>query len=180
MIDLFWDEKLQGFYDTGHDQPALIIRPRDLFDNATPSGTSVAADVLQRLAALAENPAYQRLATTSLRSLAPFIDKAATAFGWLLGALDFYLSPRQELVLIWPQGSSREGAGPLLDVVRRGYHPNLLLIGAAEGQGRDLSPLLQNRPAIGGRATAYLCEGYVCQAPTGDPEELRRQAEAAI
>ena len=135
--------------------------------------------MLQRLAALTENAAYERLATTSLRSLAPFIDKAATAFGWLLGALDFYLSSRQELVLVWPRNGSMEEARPLLDVVREGYHPNLLLIGASEGTDSDLMPLLEDRQAVEGRVMAYLCEGYVCQAPTSDPDELRRQAAAA-
>ena len=230
MIDLFWDEGVQGFFDTGRDHESLITRPRELFDNATPSGTSVAADVLLRLAVLTDNSDYERRASACLHALAPIIEQAATAFGRLLAALDFDLSPNQELAIVWPiafplpQGEgqarperSRRGEGEparaepalskaegalearspasetvraelveareLLDAIRASYLPNLLLVGAPEGDpstgsGRaaaDLTPLLRDRPAIDGKPTAYVCERYVCQAPTTDPAELRRQ-----
>ena len=215
MLDLFWDEGVQGFFDTGSDHEALITRPRELFDNATPSGTSVAADVLLRLAAITDNRDYEASATACLRALAPVVEQAATALGRLLAALDFHLAREQELAIVWPLDSARpealEGraAGPagyplphkgerkgkgalaraealearaLLDVVRTAYLPNLLLVGAPEAdastgseRAADLTPLLRDRPAVDGKPTAYLCERYVCQSPTTDPAELRRQ-----
>ncbi len=176
MLRLFWDDAAQGFYDTGADHETLITRPRDLFDNATPAGNSVATGVLLKLAVLTDSAAYEAKALASLRTVANVFERAPTAFGWLLCALDFHLSPSQELAVVWPDGAA--SAKPLLDAVRTAYLPNLLLVGAREGEGADLTPLLQERPA-GAAATAYVCERYVCQAPTADPAELRRQLGVA-
>jgi uncharacterized protein YyaL (SSP411 family) len=177
MIDLFWDEKAQGFYDTGRDHEALITRPRHLFDNAMPSGTSVAADVLLRLGLLTGNQDYERRAVACLRAIAPAAVQVATSFGHLLCALDFYLSRPQELAIIWPDDANQ--ALPFVSVVRGQYLPHLLLAGGPEGDGAGQTPLLAGRPALQGRATAYLCERFVCQAPTTDPDELAAQIEVA-
>jgi uncharacterized protein YyaL (SSP411 family) len=188
MLDLFWDEGLQGFFDTGHDHEALVTRPRDFFDNATPSGTSVAVDVLLRLALLTDNADYERRAATCLRTLAPYVENAPTAFGRLLAALDFYLSRPQELAIVWPvpAGSKTahpelvEGRDALVKTLREIYAPNLLLVGGPAGRTDNVTPLLDDREALGGKPTAYLCERYVCQAPTTDPPELTQQLEAAL
>ncbi|MPZ50877.1 MAG: DUF255 domain-containing protein [Dehalococcoidia bacterium] len=206
MIDLFWDESAQAFFDTGRDHEALITRPRHLFDNAMPSGTSVATGVLLRLALLTGNTDYERRATAGLRALAPMLSQSGTSFGHLLCALDFYVSRPQELAVVWPAPSSAhpedsslsahpevhpepgrralEGRGhdlakSLIDAVRAVYAPRLLLVGAPEGSGADLTPLLADRPTRDGQPTAYLCERFVCQAPTSDPGELAKQLEAA-
>ena len=176
MLRLFWDDAIEGFFDTGSDHEALIARPRDLYDNATPSGTSVAAAVLLRLAVLAASPDYERRAVACLRAVAPAVERAPTAFGNLLTALDFNLARAQELALIWPKAPA--DAAPLLGVVRGAYLPNLLLVGAQAGEGDGLTPLLADRPALDGRATAYVCERFVCQAPTTDRDELLRQLQA--
>jgi uncharacterized protein YyaL (SSP411 family) len=176
MIDLFWDEGVEGLYDTGRDHETLITRPRDLFDNATPSGTSVAIDVLLRLAAITGNEDYERRATKVLRTVSPFIENAPTAFGRLLAGLDYYLAQGQELAIVWPNGDvGAQHAAPLRRVVSGAYLPHLVLAGGLAGEGASLTPLLQDRPAIDGKATAYLCERFVCQAPTTDAAELARQ-----
>ena len=97
-------------------------------------------------------------------------------FGNFLAALDFHLAPSQELALVWP--GDLDDAAALLAVVRGAYRPNLLLVGAHEGEGGDLTPLLRDRPARDGRPTAYVCERFVCGAPTSDPAELARQLDA--
>jgi uncharacterized protein YyaL (SSP411 family) len=173
MDRLFWDEGSQAFYDTGIDHEALISRPRDVFDNATPSGTSVTADVLLRLAVVTGDFEFERKAVATLRALAPVLERAPTGFGRLLSALDFHLSRPQELAVIWAEDSVE--ASPLLDVALEAYRPNLIFAGAAQGQGAEVTPLLADRAALGGRATAYVCERFVCRAPTTDAAELRRQ-----
>jgi hypothetical protein len=178
MIELFWDDDAQGFYDTGRDHEALITRPRDLFDNATPAGTSVAADVLLHLALVCDRPDFEQRAVACLRAVAPVIDRATTAFGRVLAALDFYLSTPQELAIVWPEAQSHEAARPFVDLIRGAYAPKLLLIGGAAGQVDNASMLLDDREALRGQATAYLCEKYVCQAPTTEPAELRSQLAA--
>ncbi len=176
MLRLFWDDAADGFFDTGSDHEELITRPRDLYDNATPAGGSVAATALFRLAVLTDNVEYERRAVASVSSVATVVDQAPTMFGNFLAALDFHLSPSKELALVWP-GALAEAA-PLLAVVRGTYRPNLLLVGAHEGEGGDLTPLLSDRPARGGRPTAYVCERFVCGVPTSDPAELARQLDA--
>ena len=176
MLRLFWDDAADGFFDTGSDHEELITRPRDLYDNATPAGGSVAATALFRLAVLTDNVEYERRAVASVSSVATVVDQAPTMFGNFLAALDFHLSPSKELALVWP--GARAEAAPLLAVVRGTYRPNLLLVGAHEGEGGDLTPLLSDRPARGGRPTAYVCERFVCGVPTSDPAELARQLDA--
>ncbi len=175
LIDLFWDDEIRGFYDTGRDHETLISRPRDFFDNATPAGTSVAADLLLRLGLLTDNTDYEQRGQALLHAVASYVERAPTAFGRLLSALDYHLSTPQELALVWPTEAA--DAEPLLDVVRSAYLPNLIMVGAKAGEGADLTPLLLDRPAEGNAATAYLCERFVCQAPTTDPTELQRQLE---
>ncbi|HEX5370950.1 MAG TPA: thioredoxin domain-containing protein, partial [Dehalococcoidia bacterium] len=150
----------------------------DFFDNATPSGASVAIDVLLRLAAITGKADYEERATVCLRTLTPFVEDAPTAFGRLLAALEFYLARSQELAVIHPNNPLEARA--LIDPVRLLYSPNLLLVGAAEGEGGDVSPLLQDRPALNGLPTAYVCERYVCQAPTTDPNQLLQQLQSLM
>jgi uncharacterized protein YyaL (SSP411 family) len=175
MVRLFWDDSAQGFFDTGSDHEALIARPRDFFDNATPSGNSVATDVLLRLSVLTGDGELERKAVASLRALAPMVQRAPAGFGRLLSALDFHLARPQELILVW--STSSDGRGALLDAVVDAYRPNLVLAGGHEGEGADVTRLLEARPAINGLATAYVCEGFACQAPTTEPERLRRQLD---
>jgi uncharacterized protein YyaL (SSP411 family) len=177
MLYLFWDEGVEGFYDTGRDHESLITRPRDFFDNATPSGTSVAADVLLRLAAITGNEDYQRRAVTVIRALTPLVEQAPTMFGRLLAATDYYLSRSQELAIVLPASAGRADPADgriLLDAIREAYLPNLILAGGVEGAAAN-TPLLQERTAIDGQPTAYLCEHFVCQMPATSPEELLRQ-----
>jgi uncharacterized protein YyaL (SSP411 family) len=178
MLELFWDDEIKGFFDTGKDHETLVTRPRDFFDNATPSGTSVAVDVLLRLSVLTDDNDFEERATTCLRTLSPFVEQAPTAFGRLLGALEFYLARSQELALVWPN-NPRE-ADAMLGPVRLLYAPNLILVGAAEGEGAEVTPLLQDRPATNGLPTAYVCERYVCQAPTTNAEELLGQLKTLM
>jgi uncharacterized protein YyaL (SSP411 family) len=175
MFEFFWDDDIQRFFDTGSDHEALITRPREIYDNATPSGTAVAIDVLLRLAALTGNEAYERRGVAGLNNLAAVMEQAPTAAGRALCALDFDMARRIELAIVWPNDVAE--AKPLLDIVRRPYNPNLVLAGAKAGEADDLSPLLQDRPAIDGKVTAYVCEHFTCQAPTTDPAELDRQLQ---
>jgi uncharacterized protein YyaL (SSP411 family) len=179
MLALFWDEESQGFFDTGSDHETLITRPRDLWDNATPAGSSVAADVLLRLALLTDTPVFEERAVTSLSAVAPVIERAATGFGRALCAIEFHLASQQELAVVWPDGEGIGAVESMLDVVRARYAPNLLLVGGPSGQVDNVSMLLDDRQALDGRATAYLCERYVCQAPTTEPAILVGQLEAA-
>ena len=173
MLTAFWDDASGAFFDTAKDQEQLVVRPQDVTDNAIPSGTSLAVDVLLRAGMLLGEPSWTERAQRTLERLAPTAAKAPLAFGHLLTALDFHLGPVVELAVIGDPGDSQTDR--LLEVVRERFLPNRVL---AAGAGPGAIPLLTDRQALGGKATAYLCEHFVCQTPTQDPGELARQLDA--
>jgi uncharacterized protein YyaL (SSP411 family) len=178
MVELFADPEGGPFYSTPADGEALIERPRDLMDNATPSGNSVAVEVLLRLAALTADQDYHRRAASILRQMNPLVAEHPSAFGRLLGAVDFYLGHVKELAVI---GSIDDPAThALLSAARSSYQPNMVVAVAHPEDMRHMElPLLQDRPLVDGKPTAYLCENYACQRPTTDPAELERQLTAS-
>ena len=104
MVDLFWDPETEGFFDTGRDHETLVVRPRSLFDSAVPCGSSVAADVLLRLAVLTGESDLERRAVDTIRSVAPLMGRYPSGFGRFLAALDFHLGSPVEVALVWPGG----------------------------------------------------------------------------
>jgi uncharacterized protein YyaL (SSP411 family) len=177
MLDLFWDEELGGFYDTAADHEALITRPRELSDNATPAGNSVAAELLLRLAALTGREIYDERAERLLTGAAPLLARFPAGFGRMLCATDLAAMPIVELAIVGEPAATDTAA--LLAVALRPYRPHLVLARRRPGDdaAAALTPLLQDRAAIGGRATAYVCEGFVCKLPAQSPDELRIQLE---
>jgi uncharacterized protein YyaL (SSP411 family) len=175
MLEEFWDNEEGGFFYTGKSHEELIVRSKDYFDNATPSGNSVAAEVLLHLAALTANEDYSRKAVTIFRLLSNPLKRYASAFGRLLGALDFYLSTPKEIAVIG-EDEARETRDLLREVWSR-YLPNKVVAqtNGADQSAADIVPLLRDRPMIDGRATAYVCEHYTCQQPVSSAAELARQ-----
>ena len=100
MLRLFWDDGVEGFYDTGSDHEALIVRPRNLFDNAVPSGSSVAIETLLRLKVFTGEARYEAKALAALRAMADLMARHPSGFGRFLCALDFYLGPVVEVALV--------------------------------------------------------------------------------
>jgi len=178
MIEEFWDEEDGGFFYTGKSHEELIVRSKDYLDNATPSGNSVAAEILLYLAALTGNEDYSRRAVTIFRLLRETLTRYASAFGRLLGALDFYLSTPKEIAIIGDHEA--EETRSLLREVWTRYLPNKIVAQALEDDERaaELVPLLSERKMIDGQATAYVCENYTCQKPVTRPEELAKQLSA--
>ena len=121
MVDQFWDPDLGAFFDTGRDHEQLVARPRDIFDNATPSGTSVAVDTLLRLAIHADEQRFRDIAETVLRSLSEPMSRMPSGFGRLLSALDFDLARHLEVAIVGEPGS--DDTRELLEVVREAYRP---------------------------------------------------------
>ena len=176
MLTAFWDEPSSAFFDTAADQEQLVARPQDVTDNAIPSGTSLAVDVLLRAGMLLGEASWVDRARATLARLAPTAAKAPLAFGRLLAALDFHLGRIVELAVISKPGDAETTR--LLEVVRARYLPNRLIAVAPSAGDGPATPLLADRRALYGKATAYLCEGFVCQAPTTDPAELAHQLDA--
>jgi uncharacterized protein len=156
-----------GFYDTADDAESLILRPRGLQDNAVPSGNAMAATVLLKLAQLSGEMRYETLARRALTQVEPLLGRHPQAFGQWLAAFSHLLSPAIELAIIGDPAAADTRA--LLAVTRAGYHPKRIV---AAGLNQQV-PLLQSRPQVEGRASAYVCVDATCRPPVTDPEALK-------
>jgi uncharacterized protein len=175
MIDEFWDENEGGFFFTGRSHEVLIVRSKDYFDNATPSGNSVAADVLLRLGVLTGDADYTRRAVTVFRLIANAVQRYPSGFGRVLCALDFHLSSPKEIVLLGAKGSA--DTSRLRREVWKNFLPNKVFMQASEADSaaNPTIPLLQGRRMLNDQATAFVCEQYTCQQPVTRPEDLAIQ-----
>jgi uncharacterized protein len=175
LIDKFLDRQNGGFYFTSSDHETLITRTKDYFDNATPSGNSVAAMSLLKLGLITHESEYSRVALTILRTLSQVMTRYPSAFGYLLCALDFYLSEPKEIAIIGRLESHEVRL--LVEEIYTRYLPNKVVV-ASDPNDKDSSAeikLLEGRTSVEGKATAYVCRNYMCLAPVTDSAELAAQ-----
>ncbi|PWV52979.1 thioredoxin domain-containing protein [Nocardiopsis sp. L17-MgMaSL7] len=171
VLDHFGDDD-GGFYDTADDAERLFSRPQDPTDNATPSGRFAAASALLSYAALTGGERHRAAAEGALAVVPLLAEKAPRFAGWGLAAGEALLSgPRAVAVVGEPGDPETE---ELVRTVLRSAPLGTVL---SRGDGNDSGgvPLLEQRVRVGGRATAYVCEGFVCKLPVTTPEELRAQ-----
>jgi uncharacterized protein len=175
MVERFADDERGGFFTTSNDHEELIARRKDVGDHPIPSGNSSAAYGLLRLAALTGERGYEERALGTLRLFAPAAARHPDAFGHLLQAIDFHLSPVREVALVAPTNGADSSAqlDELARVVRSAHRPHIVLAGGPEGTERP--ELLRERPAVEGKPAAYVCEHFTCKAPVTDPQELAAQ-----
>jgi uncharacterized protein YyaL (SSP411 family) len=173
MISRFQDPLGAGFYDTDGEE-SLFTRPRSWEDGALPSGNSMAADVLLRLAALTGESEYENLDKGILTAMSATVAQHPLAFGNLLGALNLHLSPAEEIAIVGePSGDDTQ---ELLKVVYSGYRPSkVVAVGLPADEGTASVPLLAGRGQLGHRATAYVCRRFACQQPVNTPRDLAAQ-----
>jgi uncharacterized protein YyaL (SSP411 family) len=178
MIEEFLDTEGGGFFFTGKSHEALIVRSKDYFDNATPSGNSVAVSALLRLGILTDNSRYREIAQAVLNEVAGSVRRYPSGFGYTLSAMDFFLSNPKEVAIV---GKDETDIKPLLEVVWAKYLPNKVVApGIVAGPDEfEAIPLLHHRPLIDGKAAAYVCQNYTCQHPVNDPAALTMQLSSA-
>jgi len=170
MITEFWDDETGGFYFTSKDHEELIVRNKDFYDNATPSGNSVAADVLLRLAKYYGDERYERFATMVLRLVASQARRYSQGFGRALAVAEFNVSATREVVVIGEKGNDLER------VVLSQFLPDVTA--AVAGGASSELPLLEGRSMLDGKPTAYVCENFVCRRPVTTEVELIEQLKA--
>jgi uncharacterized protein YyaL (SSP411 family) len=161
-VERFGDPERGGFYLTPADGEKLVARQKSFDDNPTPSGNSMLAFVLLRLARIWGDDELERKAVDALRLVRDLLPRAPSAFGWALCAVDLHLSPPHELAIV---------GGPDSDVARtalRGFNPNAVV---AFGPSDDV-PLLEGKALVDGGPAVYVCERFACRAPVTDPSEL--------
>jgi len=165
LLSLFWDDERGGVFTTGTDAEALVTRPKDIMDNATPSANSLAAVGLLRLAALTGDTGYQDRADAILRLLGGPSGQHPMAFAHLLAAVDLVTSGATEIAVV--------GERPdLVRAVSERYLPNAVLTWGEP----FASPLWEGRdPGPDGTGRAFVCRNYACQAPVTDVDALLAQ-----
>ena len=174
MVRDFWDVDAQSFYDTSRDHEALITRPRELTDGATPCGSSLACDVLLHLDALDERPDYRAIVAHMLAAVAAPMAEHPLGFGNWLGLADRSIFGAVQVALV----AGADAGNSLAATVRRMYVPTLVL---ARGPASEAAPaLLRERIALNGASTAYVCRDSTCELPTTDASELARQLRQAV
>jgi hypothetical protein len=164
-----------GFFDTSDDHENLITRPRDLQDNATPSGNAMAVTALLKLAGFTNDVRTIDVAHQALTQMQPMLAQYPLGFGQWLQALAYTLSKPREIAIVGDLGAAATQA--LLNGVRDGYRPfQVMALGAPDGQPAAV-PLLQDRGPVNGQPAAYVCRDFVCQAPVTEAEGLRTLLE---
>ena len=174
MLERFWDEKHGGLFFTADDGESLLVRSKESYDGAVPAGNSVAALNLLRLGRITSDPALEERAAAIGRTFAHRVAQAPTAFTQLLNAVAFAVGPAYEVVIAGQPGSA--DADAMLAALRRSYHPNKVVIFHPQGDGQAeivrLAPFIKSQTSLNGKATAYVCRNYTCQAPTTDVEVM--------
>jgi hypothetical protein len=161
-VDLFADRERGGFFLSPHDGERLAARVKELDDEPTPSGSSMLAWVLIRLARIWGEPELEEVAAGALRLVAPALAQAPRHFAWALCALDLHLSPSREIAIAGPVDA------PVARAALAPFDPRAVV---AVGPS-DAVPLLVGKGLVDGRPAVYRCEGFTCRAPVTDPASL--------
>jgi uncharacterized protein YyaL (SSP411 family) len=173
MIKLFWDDNNGGFYLAADDISDLIVRPKEIYDGATPSGNSVAAYNLLRLARITMNDDYEKLASCILESFANQINRAPSGFTMSLTADLFGKGPSYEIVIVGEPESNDTKA--MLKAINQDFIPNKVVILRPDDKYSEIdeiSEFVKSQVKLDGKATAYVCRNYSCSLPTNDIDKM--------
>ena len=173
MIERFWDEEDNAFYDTPNDGETLIFRPRDPLDNATPSGASLASELLIRSGYIFDNDRYNELALSSFERDGDALMRFGPAFGRMLSVADRSLAPPLEVAIVGDPSDPRTRR--LIQAAHSVPVRNLTIVGGPPGEKVTGIPLLEGQRTVVENPTAYVCREYVCDLPVTEPDQLSNQ-----
>ncbi len=177
LDDRFWDDIAGGWFSTTGDDPSVLLRMKEDYDGAEPAASSVAVGNLLRFVHLLPDAAAAARIERTLARGGPAIGEAARAVPHMLASLATYHAGLRQVVVVGAPDDASTLA--LHDVIARRYLPFTIVVPVAPGHGQarlaHLLPFLERLTALEQRATAYVCEGFACQAPTTDPEMLAHQ-----
>lgn len=172
MVEHFADPN-GGFFDTRDDHETLLVRPKDIQDNATPSGNALAATALLELAAYGDRMEWRDLAEEMLSSVYGAMLRYPTAFAQWLCAADFAVGPSREVAIIGDL--QRTETKELLNTLWKTFRPRQVTAISNYPPGPDAPALLKDRSLLNDLPTAYVCRGFVCQQPVNSPKEMETQ-----
>lgn len=170
-------DKQGGFYDTSDDHETLVTRPKDLQDNATPSGGAMLATVLLKLTLLTADMSYAEAAASALRAVQPLLSRHPTAFAQWLTAATFALAEAKEIALVGDP--DKDDMRALVDVIFGAYRP-FKVVALKRPDEPSPIPLLEGRDQRDGRATAAVCYNFACRLPVTRVDELQAQLDEPV
>ncbi len=171
FLDRFWEKSAGGFYFTAHDTEETLIRKKELYDGATPSGNSVAALNLIKLARLTSNVELEEKANRILEVFTGIVSKFPSGYTQLLMAVDYALGPSYEIVLVANEDS--EDFLEFKQKLQQPFVPNKVIIfkpvgGQEETDLVNLAPFTREHTCLEGKPTAYICKNFRCELPSTD------------
>jgi len=174
LLDHFWDKENGGFYFTADDGEALLIRQKEIYDGAIPSGNSIAMLNLLRLGRITANPDLEEKAARIGRAFFENVRQLPSAHTQLMIAVDFAVGPSLEVVIV---GNSRaKETKEMLQAIGSKFIPNkvviLLPIGIDSTEIKGIAPFTTDQPSIDNKTTAYVCVNHNCKLPTTDIEKM--------
>jgi uncharacterized protein YyaL (SSP411 family) len=175
LLKHFWDNEKGGFFITPDDGEELLVRKKDIYDGAVPSGNSVAMLNLLRLARITGDPQLEQKAQNIGRSFSGIISQSPAAYTMLMTALDFAFGPSSEVII---SGDLKvESIKNMLKALRKEFIPNKVVIFRPEGESEitQISGFTGNLTGRKGKAFAYVCRDFGCKLPTDDPDEMIRE-----
>ncbi len=172
---LFWDEDNGGYFSAPSADSSVLLRMRDAYDGAEPAANSVAAMNLSRLAPMTDREVWRDRAQKLFRAFSRQLENSPETLPQMAAALDFSLAPPRQIVIVGDPAAP--DTQDLLRVVNQRYLPNKVL-SLVDGDWREQLarwlPLVAEMKPLDGRATAYVCENYVCRQPASDPQQLEK------
>ena len=173
---LFWDADNGGFYATSGEDPSILVRMKNDYDGAEPSANSVAVLNLLRLSQMSGNQEWAGMAERTLKAFQSRLMASPPSMPQMMVAVDFYLDKPKQVLIAGDRDSPETQA--ILREVHKRFHPNKIVVLADGGPVQErLEPtleILKTLSRLDGKATAYICENYVCQLPTNDVTVVAR------
>jgi uncharacterized protein YyaL (SSP411 family) len=175
MMTHYWDDKNGGLFMTADDSEKLLIRDKQIYDGAIPSGNSVAALNLLRLGHITGKTDFLKKAESITKAFSGLIEKYPPGHAYLMMVLEYALNPSYEVVVAGKIGARDTGA--MLKALRRPFVPGKIVVflpadRTAAAEIIQLSPYTEFMVPIDGKATAYVCTNFVCQLPTTDVSQM--------
>jgi uncharacterized protein YyaL (SSP411 family) len=170
MVRRFSDGERGGFYFSASDGEALILRSKESYDGATPSGNSVAALALLRLGHLLKDESFMERGAKVFEAFGPAIERASSSMTWMLCGLDFHLSKPSEIVIA---ASDPSTAKPLAQVLRSRFLPHAV-VALVSPEITEIAPHLGTYKPVDGKPAAYVCRDFTCERPVTTAEELEK------
>jgi len=174
LITHFWDDKNGGFYFTADDGENLLLRNKEIYDGAIPSGNSVAMLNLLRLDRITANSDFEEKAEKIGSAFSKTVKQFPAAHTELMVALDFGVGPSYEVVIVGD--SQADDTKAMIKAIRRQFVPNkVVLLRQTEKEEPDIiriAEFTKSQLSLNGKATAYVCLNYVCKLPTTDISKM--------